>query len=164
MNKKQKTFRKVAAIICLIESFILLISAVGMFVMSNHVNETTVGAALKMLKFKEVLGAYSLTTPSGSNVTISATDLTTLTTEFQDFLVQTAGSLAFWSVVSIVIAVIVLVFAKKDINKKWPIIVGLIACIALGNWLGMAFYIVVLCLRQKKVTLETIKTDVEVTE
>ena len=159
MNKKQKTFMKVASIGCIIEAAILLLVVAGMLILAGYVNESTVGMALRYSGFKETLGVYTLVIPTGSSVTIASGDVTTMAYELQQFLFNSAITLAFWSAVNIVIGIVVLIFEKKGIDKKWPIIIGLIACIPLSNWVCLAFYIVVLCLRQKKVTLETVDVD-----
>lgn len=150
MDKRQKSFMKIASIGGIIESGILIFVACIMFILSANVSDATIVSILKEFKFINVAGMYNLSDSTGFSLTLSGQNISYIASSTRSWFFDNALSLLGIAALNLAISIVVLVHAKKEIYKKWAIIVGLIACIPAGNWVCLAFYIVVLCLASKQ--------------
>ena len=164
MNSTKRSFLKAGAILAIISAVFMVLTGVSMFSIANSINEEFVLEMYKMeyqyTKVTELDGGYHIEFFEDED------DLRPTIVE-DDEIIMTAkiakGAVIALSVIIVGIAVVQYIFGnkilrnvKKNIASKKQIITLLVFSILSNSTLTMAFMIVALCIKDKKVTLENI--------
>ena len=164
MNPTKRSFLKAGAILAIISAVFMVFTGISMFTLSSSVDEKFILEMYEMeyqyVKVPEIDGGYHIEYFEDED------DLRPTIVE-DDEIIMTAkiakGAIIAMSVITIGIAVVQYIFAskilkdvKKNIASKKHIITLLVFSILSNSTLTMAFMIVALCIKDKKVTLENI--------
>ena len=164
MNSTKRSFLKAGAILAIISAVFMVFTGVSMFSIANSINEEFVLEMYKMeyqyTKVTELDGGYHIEFFEDED------DLRPTIVQ-DDEIIMTAkiakGAVIALSVIIVGIAVVQYIFGnkilkniKKNIASKKQIITLLVFSILSNSTLTMAFMIVALCIKDKKVTLENI--------
>ena len=164
MNPAKRSFLKAGAILAIISAVFMVFTGISMFTLSNSVNEKFILEIYEMeyqyVKVPELDGGYYIEyfeDEDNLRPTIVEDDEIILTAKIAK------GAIIAMSVIIIGIAVVQYIFGskilkdvKKNIASKKHIITLLVFSILSNSTLTMAFMIVALCIKDKKVTLENI--------
>ena len=164
MNPTKRSFLKAGAILAIISAVFMVFTGISMFTLSNSVNEKFILEMYEMeyqyVKVPELDGGYHIEFFEDED------DLRPTIVQ-DDEIIMTAkiakGAIIILSVITFGIAVVQYIFGnkilrnvKKNIASKKQIITLLVFSILSNSTLTMAFMIVALCIKDKKVTLENI--------
>ena len=164
MNPTKRSFLKAGAILAIISAVFMVFTGVSMFSLANSINEEFVLEMYKMeyqyTKVPELYGGYHIEyfeDEDDLRPTIIEDDEILLTAKIAK------GAIIAMSVIIIGIAVVQYIFGtkilknlKNNLARKKQIITLLVFSILSNSTLTMAFMIVALCIKDKKVTLENI--------
>ena len=164
MNPTKRSFLKAGAILAIISAVFMVFTGISMFTLSSSVNEKFILEMYEMeyqyVKVPELDGGYHIEyfeDEDDLRPTIVQDDEIILTAKIAK------GAIIVLSVITIGIAVVQYIFGskilkdvKKNISSKKHIITLLVFSILSNSTLTMAFMIVALCIKDKKVTLENI--------
>ena len=164
MNPTKRSFLKAGAILAIISAVFMVFTGISMFTLSSSVDEKFILEMYEMeyqyVKVPELDGGYHIEYFEDED------DLRPTIVE-DDEIIMTAkiakGAIIAMSVITIGIAVVQYIFGskilkdvKKNIASKKHIITLLVFSILSNSTLTMAFMIVALCIKDKKITLENI--------
>jgi len=164
MNPTKRSFLKAGAILAIISAVFMVFTGISIFTLSSSVNEKFILEMYEMeyqyVKVPELDGGYHIEyfeDEDDLRPTIVQDDEILLTAKIAK------GAIIAMSVITIGIAIVQYIFGskilkdvKKNIASKKHIITLLVFSILSNSTLTMAFMIVALCIKDKKVTLENI--------
>ena len=164
MNPTKRSFLKAGAILAIISAVFMVFTGISMFTLSSSVDEKFILEMYEMeyqyVKVPELDGGYHIEyfeDEDDLRPTIVQDDEILLTAKIAK------GAIIAMSVITIGIAIVQYIFGskilkdvKKNIASKKHIITLLVFSILSNSTLTMAFMIVALCIKDKKVTLENI--------
>jgi len=164
MNPTKRSFLKAGAILAIISAVFMVFTGISIFTLSSSVNEKFILEMYEMeyqyVKVPELDGGYHIEYFEDED------DLRPTIVEDDEILLTAKiakGAIIAMSVITIGIAIVQYIFGskilkdvKKNIASKKHIITLLVFSILSNSTLTMAFMIVALCIKDKKVTLENI--------
>jgi len=164
MNPTKRSFLKAGAILAIISAVFMVFTGISIFTLSSSVDEKFILEMYEMeyqyVKVPELDGGYHIEyfeDEDDLRPTIVQDDEILLTAKIAK------GAIIAMSVITIGIAIVQYIFGskilkdvKKNIASKKHIITLLVFSILSNSTLTMAFMIVALCIKDKKVTLENI--------
>lgn len=164
MNPTKRSFLKAGSILAIISAVFMVFTGISMFTLSSSVDEKFILEMYEMeyqyVKVPELDGGYHIEYFEDED------DLRPTIVEDDEILLTAKiakGAIIAMSVITIGIAVVQYIFGskilkdvKKNIASKKHIITLLVFSILSNSTLTMAFMIVALCIKDKKVTLENI--------
>lgn len=161
MSNVKKGFLKAGSIIGVIASTFLIIFGIVFFSATSLISEQDIVDSYSSEPgynyYPETDGSYTIEyLEDGEVYTITSEEIKMMTNVVKAVLIVLGFCCLGYAVALLVMSILVLKNANRDLAKKGQIITLLVLSALMGSVLPMAFMIVALCIKDKKPTLENI--------